>query len=586
MAYEYQSFATLGVNLNRQNYGALDISQVFTSQADLDYYLSKGTKTTGVSEYWYKDADNKIVPYPYEGQVLATVFNGVVKVYVLALNEKGEFVTQNVGDTSTVEASIKALEDLVGELPKTTDAKTIVEYVNKKTEGIATSDSLSQLQRDVDAVEALVGVPAKKATDDTEAVVASGLHRALDDEIARAKAAEESLDSRLDTLEAKEDKDTTYSVASGEKILKLTGTEFSTVASLKYVAATETTNAKIQLLGIDSAVVSEIDASEFVKDGFLKNVELKESDANHSAENGPYLVFTWNIDNAIGEDEDITEDVLWVPVKGLIDVYEAGDGISIEGKTISHADTSSVDNITKIDRTYVAGITFDDFGHVTAIETATETDPDYTNEFNAKADKVVGATEGNFAGLDKDGNLTDSGKKATDFAEASHNHDGVYAPIDHKHDDDYAAKGHKHTVSEIEDYATDVAGKIDAKISTHSTSTPHLTTEDVNGQIDTKLNAYDTSSIADGKYVAKETYNTFTGQYADDKQGIEKSIADEADARADADTQLQAAIDGKLGEITTTTNGGLKVTHKNQIDIDDSIVFILDGGTAADLIVE
>ena len=40
MAYTYQSFATLGVNLNRQNYGALDISQVFNSQGDLNYYLS------------------------------------------------------------------------------------------------------------------------------------------------------------------------------------------------------------------------------------------------------------------------------------------------------------------------------------------------------------------------------------------------------------------------------------------------------------------------------------------------------------------------------------------------------------------
>lgn len=39
-----------------------------------------------------------------------------------------------------------------------------------------------------------------------------------------------------------------------------------------------------------------------------------------------------------------------------------------------------------------------------------------------KADKVSGATSGNFAGLDANGNLTDSGKKAADFAAASHNH--------------------------------------------------------------------------------------------------------------------------------------------------------------------
>lgn len=41
--------------------------------------------------------------------------------------------------------------------------------------------------------------------------------------------------------------------------------------------------------------------------------------------------------------------------------------------------------------------------------------PDYP-DVSGKADKVSGATNGNFAGLDANGNLTDSGKKASDFA--------------------------------------------------------------------------------------------------------------------------------------------------------------------------
>lgn len=44
-------------------------------------------------------------------------------------------------------------------------------------------------------------------------------------------------------------------------------------------------------------------------------------------------------------------------------------------------------------------------------------------DISTKADKVTGATNGNFAGLDANGNLADSGKKAADFAEASHGHD-------------------------------------------------------------------------------------------------------------------------------------------------------------------
>ena len=40
-------------------------------------------------------------------------------------------------------------------------------------------------------------------------------------------------------------------------------------------------------------------------------------------------------------------------------------------------------------------------------------------DISGKADKVSNATSGNFAGLDSNGNLTDSGKKASDFATAA-----------------------------------------------------------------------------------------------------------------------------------------------------------------------
>lgn len=45
-----------------------------------------------------------------------------------------------------------------------------------------------------------------------------------------------------------------------------------------------------------------------------------------------------------------------------------------------------------------------------------------TQDISGKADKVSGATTGNFAGLDANGNLTDSGSKASDFAVANHTH--------------------------------------------------------------------------------------------------------------------------------------------------------------------
>ena len=75
---EYQNYATLGVNLNRQKYGPLDISTVFNSQADLDYYLSKGSKKANVSEYWLS-----AVPYPYEGQILALADEDTCAAYII-----------------------------------------------------------------------------------------------------------------------------------------------------------------------------------------------------------------------------------------------------------------------------------------------------------------------------------------------------------------------------------------------------------------------------------------------------------------------------------------------------------------------
>ena len=116
MAMTYQNFASLGVNLNRQKYGPLDISNVFTSAADLKYYLTKGTFTEGVSEYWYKNANEKIVPYPYEGQVLATVIDGDVKVYVLRLDAEGAFEAKAIEpevDGNTIKLTNGKLE-LVG----------------------------------------------------------------------------------------------------------------------------------------------------------------------------------------------------------------------------------------------------------------------------------------------------------------------------------------------------------------------------------------------------------------------------------------------------------------------------------------
>ena len=101
MAFEYQGFATLGVNLNRQKYGPLDVSTVFTSVADLTYYISKGSvKMEGLSDYW-----NAIIPYPYAGQIVALVVNKDVSVYKLVENAEGLYENYILHHWQTIDAS-------------------------------------------------------------------------------------------------------------------------------------------------------------------------------------------------------------------------------------------------------------------------------------------------------------------------------------------------------------------------------------------------------------------------------------------------------------------------------------------------
>ena len=88
---------------------------------------------------------------------------------------------------------------------------------------------------------------------------------------------------------------------------------------------------------------------------------------------------------------------------------------------------------------------------------------------NNKADKVSGATEGNLAALNENGNLTDSGKKASDFAAAEHEHEEYMQKpenvspghiaffgadgklIDNgKHSNSFASVTHTHSISSID----------------------------------------------------------------------------------------------------------------------------------------
>lgn len=106
--------------------------------------------------------------------------------------------------------------------------------------------------------------------------------------------------------------------------------------ALKYVKATSgtgaTTPAKLQLIGKDNTVITDLDASDFIMDGMLENVKLHEND----------LTFTFNTDAG--------KEAITVDLSKYITVYTAGNGISITGNTVS-AKVKDTEKILKVDDT-------------------------------------------------------------------------------------------------------------------------------------------------------------------------------------------------------------------------------------------
>ena len=195
MALNYQNYASLGVNLNRQLSGPLDISTVFNSQVDLTYYLTGGTgDKTGVSEYWA----SLPATYPYAGQIVALATDAGVSVLVIKEGASG-FVTEPISAETAVDGEVITYNadkelTLVGFADAATGARlqktaTGVEWVVPGSDGTMTDVQVQQaindlnrdvtnLGKDLDAVETIVG---KESTG--EGVASTGL-------IARVEALE------------------------------------------------------------------------------------------------------------------------------------------------------------------------------------------------------------------------------------------------------------------------------------------------------------------------------------------------------------------------------------------------------------
>lgn len=185
------------------------------------------------------------------------------------------------------------------------------------------NDQVTAVQGTVTDLEASVGTPSDGETP------ATGLYKEVEDVQAEVETltdevgtSEDALSenvntiwanindhtSRLETLEAKEE--SVLGVAADDKILTLGADKLITAAvSMSY----DEENKAIKLYGKDNAELGSVDATPFIKDGMLHDVDY-DPDTNK-------LIFTWNTDEGEKTDEVILSDI--------IEAYTAGAGLEL-----------------------------------------------------------------------------------------------------------------------------------------------------------------------------------------------------------------------------------------------------------------
>ncbi len=376
------------------------------SAVPLDYYSLFNTK----AEAEAYAASN---PVSYVGQVISYIHEGEVKVCVIA-NAEGllkEVGTKPVGDGKTIEVSAEGAIALLGAASAANGTLPMLEEVDGKSklvwktlEQIGAGDgndnttyAFSFDNQKITVTPSLNGVAQTAIEIDlsvfaTEDEMANAIKDAIDNlpedkdttytlslsgmELTLTPSEGEAQKVTIDAYNKKEiddkfaaipeDKDTTYTAKADDKVLKLTGTEFSTELNLVY------NNNRISLTGIDGEEIAGFDASVFVEDGVLQDVD-------YNAETRE-LTFTWNI--VIGTEGDkIIYKTDVVSIDDLVDVYTAGNGLDLADNAFSVKVAADSEKFLSVDAN---GVKLS--GVQTAIDAAKDAAIEDAKKYEAKAD--------------------------------------------------------------------------------------------------------------------------------------------------------------------------------------------------------
>ena len=187
------------------------------------------------------------------------------------------------------------------------------------------NDQVTAVQGTVADLETSVGAPSEgdtpatglyKEVEDVQAEVETLTDEvgtsedALGDNVNTIWANVNDHTARLETLEAKEE--SVLGIAANDKILTLGADKLiSAAVSMSY----DEENKAIKLYGKDNTELGSVDATPFIKDGMLDDVE-------YNPDNNT-LTFTWNTEAGPKTDEVVLSDI--------IEAYTAGAGLELAG---------------------------------------------------------------------------------------------------------------------------------------------------------------------------------------------------------------------------------------------------------------
>ena len=271
----------VAVSIKRGNPLPLDADSIFESYAALETYAAD------------------VLAYP--GQLVAVVEADSTGIYYLDQNLAIQPVgVIPVGDNKTIEVTTAGAISLLGAESAENGTIPMIEegeLVWKTLEDIGAGDGNDNTTYEFDFSNEKITITPKH----------NGVAQEVVELDLSSFVTSEELAKELGKLV---DNDTTYSVAEGEKVLKLEDTVFSTEIGLKHE------NGMISLTGINGEVIAEFSDADFVKDSVLEDV-------NYNTETKE-IEFTWKtVDGETKTDA--------VSVADFVQVYTAGNGLEANG---------------------------------------------------------------------------------------------------------------------------------------------------------------------------------------------------------------------------------------------------------------